>query len=214
MKKILFTLPLMILFLSINAQTARWGFTGGATLAQVRTTSNGNSDNTAWLFGTSIGVMADLPVSKNFSVQPVLQFLQKGGKESTENTQSDVRLNYLELPVSLVYHGNGEKGHFILGVGPSFSYGLYGSVKSTNNGQTGSIDIKFGSSPDDLLKPLEVGVNALTGYEWNNGMFVQFVFNHGFNNIYNPDPSENNPPTWKNTYFGLRVGYLITRVKK
>ena len=196
-----------------GAQNAGWGLITGTTLSQVRISTSDRCDNTSWLFGTSVGAMADMPFTWDVSIQPVLQFLQKGGQGSEDFDHRTIRLNYLELPINLVYHGNGKHSQIVIGMGLSFSYGLYGTGKIPLDGQVRNISIKFANSPDDLLRPLEVGINALAGYEWKNGIFFQCNVNRGFNNVYNQNPSDPHAPLWSNIYFGLRVGYLISNTK-
>lgn len=221
MKNLIFTgLTIIVLLPIANAQKIRWGFTAGATLGQISTKSDGNSNNTGWLFGPSVGVTADIPLSKNFSFQPSLQYLQKGGKE-TENstdpaTTTSIRLSYLELPMNFLYRAPGTKGHFIFGLGPSIAYGLGGKAKVSEGSESGSTSIKFGSGADDLLKPFEISGNILAGYEWNNGIFFQIYYNHALNNIYNNyDLAPGEPSTkWNNSYFGVRIGYFLHTSKK
>ncbi|PWT75950.1 MAG: hypothetical protein C5B59_07595, partial [Bacteroidetes bacterium] len=107
MKNLVITgLAIIVLLPFANAQKTRWGVIAGATLGQISTKSDGKSENTGWLFGPSIGVAADIPIGKTFSIQPVLRYLQKGGKETDNSTDpsttTTIKLNYLELPVNFL----------------------------------------------------------------------------------------------------------------
>jgi Outer membrane protein beta-barrel domain len=210
MKKIILSAVVPLFFITpvLYAQKARIGLSGGATLAQVRTKVDNTKDNSGYHFGFTLGVMADIALGKQFSFQPALNFLQKGGREKREESGTtftyNATLNYFELPLNFIYHGKGEKGHFIAGIGPSLAYGISGQSKISSNGQSSTETIHFGNSKSNGIKPFEFGGNLLAGYETNTGISVTFNFNMGFNNLYNDGIAE-----FRNNYFGLRLGYFI-----
>ena len=61
MKKMFFPLFSIIEIVPAAAQNAGWGLITGTTLSQVRISTSDRCDNTSWLFGTSVGAMADMP---------------------------------------------------------------------------------------------------------------------------------------------------------
>jgi Outer membrane protein beta-barrel domain len=210
MKKI--TLPVFVftIFISstVHAQKARIGFSAGATLAQAKTAVDNQKDKSDLHLGFALGVVADVSLGEQFSFQPALNILQKGGKDNqTMNGviyKSAITLNYLELPLNFVYHDKGKKGHFIAGIGPSLAYALSGKAKISSGDQTESVKLKIGNGTDDDLKPFEFGGNVLAGYESSNGIFVTVNYNFGLSNV-----STDSQSTLKNSYFGLRIGYLL-----
>ena len=205
MKKIIITTILGIAFMpAIMAQKTRFGVTAGATGANYRTTVDGATETSDLTFGFSAGVTADLPLSKSLYFQPALQFLSKGGKETETgfNSSLTTHLYYLELPLNIVYKTRGQKGHFLIGLGPSLSYGLFGKVYADYNGITESGTLHFNSQSG--LKPFEFGANFLTGYEWKSGFAVEANYNMAFTNTFDDDLS-----TFKNNYFGLRFIYFF-----
>jgi len=210
---------LLLLLLSLvaicqlsNAQKMKWGITGGATYSQVRVSDNETKDHTNFTPGFSIGLTGDLALSEHFSLQPSLQYLQKGGEKSgylfTTQTKITIKLNYLDLPVNFIYHTSGKTGHFIFGAGPSFSYALSGKEKFATDQEKDEENFHFGSS-DTTLKRFDMGANVLAGYEWNSGIYLQANFNYGLSNITNTSDDK-----WKNSYFGLRIGYFFGNNKK
>ena len=210
MKKI--TLPVLVftIFISstVHAQKARIGFSAGATLAQVKTEADNQKDKSDLHLGFTLGVVADVSFGKQFSFQPALNFLQKGGKDNQTingmSYKSAITLNYLELPLNFVYHSKGKKGHFLTGIGPSLAYALSGKAKISSGDQTESVKLKIGNGTDDDLKPFEFSGNVLAGYESSNGIFVTVNYNFGLSNV-----STDSQSTLKNSYFGLRIGYLL-----
>jgi hypothetical protein len=202
----------LIFSFTIHAQKARIGFSAGATLAQAKTEVDNQKDKSDLHLGFTLGVVTDISLGKQFSFQPALNFVQKGGKENQTingvNYKSTITLNDLELPLNLIYRSKGEKGHFIAGIGPSLAYALSGKVKISSGGQTESAKLKIGNGTEDDLKPFELAGNVLAGYESNKGLFVTLNYNIGLSNI-----STDASSTWKNSYFGLRIGYYIGRRK-
>lgn len=206
MKKLVFTMSSIILMQLLHAQSVRWGVTAGATMAQVYTITDQEKDHSSYKPGFSAGFMADLPVGKSFSFQPGFQFLQKGGQEKMGDAgtsiKTSVHLDYLELPLNFIYHGKSTTGHFFVGLGPTVAYALGGHAKIDYNGQVDDEKIEFGSDADKL-KHLEFGANALAGYESKNGWLISANYNLGISNLFNDGG------TWKNNYFGLKLGFLF-----
>src|SRR5579862_7535795 len=128
MKKMMITMLVCILILPFaNAQKSKFGFTAGATFGWMRNENeNGVKTVSGVLPAFSFGVVGDIPVGSKFSFQPALSFLQKGMANSDNGNSSTMRLNYLEMPLNFLYKAPGAKGHFVVGLGPSFSYGLSG----------------------------------------------------------------------------------------
>jgi hypothetical protein len=209
MKKLIFTLMILGMGISLaSAQETRFGFTAGGTLGQIRTNTENGKHISDCLVGFSAGVVADFPLSKSFSFQPSLQFLQKGGSESAGDGSDHIRLNYLDMPLNFIYRAPGTGGHFIAGIGPDLSLGLSGTETLKYNGISMSDKINFGSG-DNNLKTLEFCGNVLVGYEWKGGFFLQANFNMGFNSLFNDSANPNSTEYWKNNYYGLRLGYFF-----
>src|SRR5215831_20016279 len=73
--------------------TPRFGIIGGATLA---TLTGGVASNRIGFAG---GLMAVLPVSPSFAIQPELMFTMKGANEKLGGTSATSKIDYIELPV-------------------------------------------------------------------------------------------------------------------
>ena len=210
MKKIIICAFVAVFFMAsvVNAQQARFGFSGGTVLSRINTKVDNQKDNSDSRLGFTLGVMGDVPLGGQFSFQPALNFLQKGGKETQEiggtKETYTVILNYLEVPFNFVFRSKGEKGHFIAGLGPVLSYGISGKAKYSANGQTNSETLHFGDNSG--IKAFEFGGNIQAGYESSNGILVTLGYNTSLSNL-----SSNSQSSFKNNYFGLRIGYLLSR---
>lgn len=132
---------------------------------------------------------------------------------------------FLEVPLNVVYTAklpNGAK--FFAGAGPAISMGLGGSYDlkfemdlpgdqipdfpadmNVNDGKIKFDGKKDSEDDQDLhLKRFNFGANVMAGYQFQNGMFIQANYNHGFSKL-NTDESGK----LKTRYFGLGIGYFF-----
>ena len=200
-----------LLFSSIaRSQEVRFGATAGATFSNFHAEMGDESYTGKSKPGFTAGILVDIPMSKQFSFQPALNYVQKGSKD--ENTESGytykvkTTLNYLELPLNVLYNTRGSKGNFFIGAGPSLSIGLSGKSSEELAGEKSSEKIKFGNSDDDDLKSIDCGTNILAGYETKSGFLVSANYYHGLSNLM---PDYTHESKFNNKYFGMKVGYMF-----
>lgn len=210
MKKVLcLFISSFVLMNQPKAQHTSFGIAAGATFASYKATVESVSFTSKTKVGFSAGVISSIAIGKHFSFQPALNFIQKGGTLKEEGTTNKTTLNYLELPLNIVYNTNASRGKFFAGAGPCFSMGLSGKDKWDDGNNTETTDIKFGSGGEDDFKPLEIGINLLAGYQLKNGLFIAASYNAGLNNIANADAVDFYDVKYHNRYFGIRVGCLF-----
>lgn len=131
-------------------------------------------------------------------------------------------MNYVELPLNVVYSMQAGPGKFSVGVGPNVSFGVSGSQKwNYETGGTGLPTrttsgirkIKFdGKNTADLPpgdgdvhdKRVDFGENSIIGYALNMGVFLTAGYTIGLSTI-NPNPDY----TIKTGGFALKIGYMI-----
>src|SRR5215471_21424870 len=110
------TIPcLFILILLMNytkAQKASFGITAGPTFASLKVSAESVSATTSTHTGFSVGLVSSVPLAKDFSFRPQLNFVQKGGKTSSEGYTDKTTLNYIELPLNFVFNTPNPKGMF------------------------------------------------------------------------------------------------------
>jgi hypothetical protein len=219
MKKIIIlTVILSISAVIVKAQSPRFGFNAGISLADI-TYKDGIKVKTDSRVGLNIGAVMDIPVGSNFSVQPGVNFIQKGAKEKqsdgTNTEEYSSIINYLEVPLNIVYKAPIKKGHIFLGAGPSAGYALNGKVVYKYTGPDGSETSKekysIGNKNEDDLKPLELGLNVMGGYEFRSGLLIAINYNRSLNNLL-PGDVENE--SLKNSYFGFKIGYMFGKKNK
>lgn len=210
MKKVLLTM-MLISFISATtfAQSTRLGVTAGVALATMKQKASGLSVTSDGKVGLTVGVLADVYVTESFTFQPGLNFTQKGSKfditDASGSLELTQTLNYLELPLNVIYHTPAGNGRVFAGLGPVLGFGISGKAKSQFTGEPEiSEDIKFGNNEDDDYKAFELAGNILAGYEFSNSFFITVNYNIGLSNIFIDGDSDN---SIKNRYFGIKVGY-------
>ena len=212
MKK-LFILSSAAFFLfgsNARSQEVRFGATAGATFSNFHTELGDESYTGKFKPGFTAGVLVDIPMSKQFSFQPALNYVQKGSKDETTEPgytyKVKTTLSYLELPLNVLYNTRGSKGNFFIGAGPSLSFGLSGKSSQESAGEKSSEKVKFGSSDEDDLKSFDGGANILAGYETKSGFLVSANYYHGLSNLLSDDSDDYK---FNNKYFGIKVGYMF-----
>lgn len=170
---------------------------------------NGNKLKNTVTTGLNVGANAEIPVGVDTYIQPGVLFSTKGAKWDVSNDK--VHLSYIEVPVNFLYKPLLGTGHMLLGFGPYAAYGIGGKVKGDNGTDT-KIEFKKEVNTADAakpyFKPFDAGANFLVGYEMANNLSLQLNAQLGLVNI-NPEYQgiSNDKRSWKNTGFGVSVGY-------
>jgi len=215
MKKylLLTSISFLLMHTMLSAQNARLGFSGGVTLANLYAKVDGESDNLDSKIGGTFGVFVDVPVAEHLSFQPALNFVQKGGKDKTEEggftEKVRINLNYIEVPLNLLYNSNGSKGNFFIGAGPSFAMGISGKLKYTFEDESESAKVHFGNGEDDDFRGFDFGGNFITGFRTKGGFQFAVNYNYGFSNLF----IEGGDGSLRNSYIGIRLGFLLNANK-
>ena len=166
------------------------------------------------LLGFHGGINVQIPIVPEFYFQPGIMYATKGAKNASGSISSTTKLNYIEVPLNMVYKASLGKGFFMFGFGPYVSYGISGNVKTVSGSVTLDRDVKFKSvveTGDNILVPyykaFDAGANIFVGYEMASGLFLQLDTDFGMLNI-NPEYKilATDQSSTKNTGFGLSLG--------
>lgn len=216
MKKTILIVALSAAAFAVQAQTT-FGAHAGINGAMVTSKSTGGgqttTDKSDTKVGFTIGVNAEIPIASSLVFRPELNFIQKGGKQTESgsgfSSESKLTMNYLELPLNVVYKFNGS-GLFA-GAGPSLGFGISGKANFKNTiGSTTTedkTDIKFDGEKNATdgkfhLKAFDFGANFLVGYQFSNNLVLKANYTLGLSNI-TPEDNE----SFKNTGLGFTIGY-------
>lgn len=183
------------------------------------TDANDNDLNNDLRIGFNAGVIIAFPVVPEFYIQSGLLFSLKGatGEETLGGVlmKRNIKINYIELPIHLLYKPILGNGHLILGIGPYIALGISGKVKYEGGGASLTQTIKFKNSVSltdpgnySYFRPLDAGADLLVGYEFSNNISFQLNAQLGLIKI-NPkyEFANNSKTSAKNTGFGLTIGY-------
>lgn len=220
MKKLLFVSLCVIMAASSSAQS--FGLQVGANLgsATIKEDGSGLSISPKSKFGFLIGALAEIPLSSSLHFRPELNFIQKGFKLNISDNSGGINysqensatMNYLEIPLNVVYNFPAGTHHVFLGAGPTLGYALSGKAKSKESG-TGiptmeeEEDINFGGDEvEDDFKAIDFGVNILGGFKMNNGLFFKAGYTFGLSNI-----SHDSETSYKNKGFAFSIGYMFKK---
>ena len=177
------------------------------------------------VFGFHGGLNASIPFAPDLYFQPGLLYTVKGAQKKIFESPikgdevaitTTINLNYIELPLNLLYRPQLGDGHIILGFGPYAAYGISGKVKTRGGNLTSNLDVKFknivkeSDSGDDFAyyRPFDAGANILAGYEFYYGVFLQLNAQVGLLKV-NPEYEllTNDKTSYRNNGFGLSAGY-------
>ena len=166
--------------------------------------------------GFQIGVVGDLALSDNFSIQPGLLFATQGAKWSENESEGDykvsysesINLNYLQIPINAQYKLDLGDMKLLLQAGPYFGYGISGKYKweeSWNgNKESGDDKIEFGSDEEKHhFKALDLGLGFGAGLQFGN-IQAGVGYNLGLANLAHSDNYK-----IKNNGLAITVTYLF-----
>lgn len=215
MNKFITLIPVLILIsFCASSQKVKIGLNAGLSLANYYTKAAGTTESANSKPGITAGFIADLPLDVHFSMQPGLNFTQKGTRDKETSNGSTmkmtVNINTLEIPLNILYNINSTAGRFFIGAGPSLAIGLSGKQKITSDGDSYSSSIHFGKKLTDDLRRIDLGANAVTGFYFPNGLMIALNYNLGLNNL---TPDEFTDENFTSRYFGLRLGWMINKAK-
>jgi hypothetical protein len=192
MKQRIFFIAAMFMTATAFSQKTEIGVRAGTNISTWNLSSIGSDIKTSSNAGLEAGLLADLYVSKSFSIQPEVIFSMYGTTFSSGGNSIKYAVNYVNIPVLAKYHMPQGIAFF---AGPQL--GLMLSAKAKADGEAKQ-DIK------NYLKSTDVF--GVIGAEYNSpiGVSVGLRYNHGFVNIYQEEDG-----SIKNSSFGISIGYKI-----
>lgn len=168
----------------------------------------------------SFGAVLEVGLTENFAIQAEANYMQKGGRSEfsgdilgiTFSTKSDIRVNYLDIPVLAKYSFGGESAKGYLLAGPNFSYAFSGKTKIESTTPVGSDSSEEDLNFDDAAYNrtdlgLNLGIGAQFGLSDNMRLFADARYNLGLTNL-NTDEDTKDDLKVKNRGIGINVGVL------
>jgi hypothetical protein len=206
----------MLLMLSVatakSQEGLRFGVLGGINFQNLNGKYvSGDRLESSLILGYHAGVNALIGIAPEIYFQPGLLFSTKGG--TVKQTTADVkfRLNYIELPLNVLYRGQIGEGFVLLGLGPYLGYAISGKAITGDIKRNIQFQSSIGSGDSNqsyYFRGFDSGANIFAGYEMASGIFLQLNTQLGLLKI-NPENNmvSNDKSVVKNTGYGLSVGY-------
>lgn len=231
MKKIVLIALMAISIMPVYSQTSI-GIIGGYNSTTIypkqhfEAVSNDVSSTSGW----RAGLIADQHLGGKFYLQPQLIFNQKGFSYSDSNSrvyhlEVQRHLLYLELQANIVFKQQVSKGgKLYVGAGHYIGRGIAGRNKTKASTEQDGVMymyteydiVKYRSKYPEFdpysreinvtyVRPYDIGINFLAGYELKNGLFFNASYSTGLFDVgyYNKSIS--------NFYIGLGVGFFLKR---
>jgi hypothetical protein len=208
MKKALLLFSLIGLINFSFAQSVSFGVKAGVNFSNISSSGGGLTLTTSNTTGLHVGAVADIGFA-NLSLQPGILYSTKGGSSNFGSGGADkLTLNYVEVPVNLLYNIPVGIGKVFIGGGPYVALGvsgkstLSGTATSTGSGSE-SQNITFGSASGDVKNP-DFGVNLLGGFRFKSGLSFSAGYGIGLANLSNESGAST-----KNNVLSFSIGYFF-----
>ena len=187
-----------------NAQEKKFGVKGGLNLSNLSLEDNDDSNLRT---GFHVGIWGAFPIATNLSVQPELQYSSDGTRwlqESSEySADASLKLDYIELPVSLVYNLARDVDFYL---GPYVAFLANASSEATL--KTGSSTLNLISDLDkDNFKSTDFGMQAGMRFHLNP-IYIGFGYKLGLTEVAQ-DNARNYFGDAANRSIRLSVGYTF-----
>ncbi len=192
MKK-LFLLAAVVVFgfSNVNAQEVNFGAKAGLNLASI---AGDDTDDLDGRTAFHVGVVAEIAISDQFSVQPELVYSAQGATTSEEGIDVDINADYINLPIMAKYY---VAEGFSIEVGPQVGFLMSAKAKAEGEEE----DLK------DFIKGIDFGANLGIGYKLESGLNFGARYNLGLSNV--NDDEDSDEFEIKNSVIQVSVGYFF-----
>ncbi len=177
--------------------------------------------------GIQIGITADIPLAGSFYIQPGLIYARRGFKEENKSSLGygfnfEVKAEYVEIPVTLLYQPKLSSGKLLIGAGPYVGFGTGGNWTSDSQVVVQG-DIAIGNKGDLIFRndgyeggnlesynygrPIDYGAGFLLGYEHKSGIYLQGNTQVGIANLQSRYGDFKPKGSKRNSNYGIAVGF-------
>jgi hypothetical protein len=179
----------ILITVTATAQHVNFGIKGGVNLYNIHNDNNAGLDNS---IGLHLGLLAHIHMAQKFALQPELVFSMQGANYKNGNSDTEINLNYVNMPLLFQYmFDNG----FRLQAGPQLGFLVNAKSKIGNT----STDTK------DNFKGVDLGASVGMSYvSPPSGFGFDVRYNIGLSNI-----NENSSVNSNNRGLQLGVFYLF-----
>jgi len=182
-------LAIAIAFLGMNAVSAQesplFGVKGGLNFSNFKGDGINSYNDPHGRTSFNLGLLAEIPVSDKFSIQPEVLYSGQGYDIADRNDANDIeyQLDYINVPVLAKYYLT---DGLSLEAGPQVGFLVNSEIdynpSSTNDNNSISLD-------KDQFNKVDLSVGLGASYKFRGGFFLDARYNLGLSDIY--DDSSN-----------------------
>ncbi len=157
--KLCFLVGFLLVIQGVSAQSLSFGGKLGVNIANMEFSEDGLTIEPDSKMGLNIAAILNVGLTDAFSVQPEVNFIQKGYTLDfelfDETVESDFIINYLEVPVLGKYSFGTDQLMGFVEAGPTVGFAM--SAKTVTDGDSEDIDFD-----EDGLKRLDFGLISVS----------------------------------------------------
>jgi hypothetical protein len=204
--KLSIALILLVSLTTVQAQV-KFGPKAGVNFSTMTFKSSGVGFDPNVLVGFHAGVVSEIPLTDVLKFQPGVLYSMKGSNYEIVSEEMSFSPAFLEIPLNLMYEIDLEGKKLGLFAGPYLAYGVGGKAKAMGFSE----DLTFGTGEDDIMKPLDFGINFGVGLNLNN-FIISAQYGLGLSNLANEVAFDSEVETdvkMNLRVFGLSLAYLF-----
>jgi hypothetical protein len=155
------------------------------------------------IYDNTVGAYIPAPAKQSTNYGAIgfgLEYVAKGGKFADA---AKIQLNYLEIPVQVVYHYFIGPGNMYGGIGPYFAYGIGGKSRNISS---------FGEN-NGGFKRFDAGAGFMLGYKLNNGASLDVGYDLGLVNVEYANQDVKGHTRNLSINLGYQIGRLLAKKK-
>tara|TARA_R100001369_G_scaffold49261_1_gene75887 strand:+ start:41100 stop:41720 length:621 start_codon:yes stop_codon:yes gene_type:complete len=178
-KSVLLIAIALVSFYNVNAQEyVMFGVKGGINSSTFNGDGFGNFDNPNSRTSFNLGLLAEIPISDKFSVQPEVLYSGQGYDVASRNDANDVeyQLDYINVPVlAKFYLIDG----LSLEAGPQIGFLVNSEIDSNPSQDSGDVPLN-----EDQFNKVDLSLGLGASYKFRGGFFVNARYNYGLSDVY------------------------------
>ena len=146
---------------------------------------SGDLNNTQYMPSALVGGMVNIDFKKILSMQGGLLVSGKGTTLYYDEADKDeMVISYIEVPLNFIVAAETGTSRIQFFTGPYVAFAANATYKYLEDEDDIKEEIPIGTSPQDELKPIDIGINAGIGF-WFEGLEVQAGYGTSVTNISN-----------------------------
>jgi hypothetical protein len=177
------------------------GYLIGFNISAATLETSGTISEAETMTGIQIGIITEIPLKGNFTLQSGIMFSAKGSIYKIDTSEVTISPIYIQIPVNAKYSIGSEIVKISLFAGPYFACGIGGNKYTGGDLQK----ISFGSGENDDLQFFDIGFNFGAGVNIKR-FLISAQYELGLANLL---PEITGDPEMKNRLIGISLTTLF-----